>query len=814
LVTGKPEVLPPQPVPPVAPLDKAAIIADELKLPAANVVKVLGLVDEGATVPFMARYRKEVSGGMDEVQLQAVKDRAEELGELEARRKTVLESIASQGKLSDALFRRITGTLSKTELEDLYLPYKPKRRTRAMIARERGLEPLADLLWAQDDAALTAGRDALAATFVSAEKEVPDVEAAWAGARDIVAERIAENADARAGLRVLALNEGQMRSEQSGEGNEPERLKFKDYFDFQEPAAKLPSHRILALRRGEKEGFLRLELTADRDAAIGRLRALFVKSGAKALARDFDLALVDAHDRLLRTSIELDVRLALKERADLEAIRVFGENLRHLLLASPLGGKRVLALDPGFRTGCKVVVLDDTGKLLENGVIYPHEPQRQVDASRREVATLVARHKIEAIAIGNGTAGRETETLVRAMKKEGLLPEAITIVSVNESGASVYSASEIAREEFPDQDITVRGAVSIGRRLQDPLAELVKIDPKSIGVGQYQHDVNQALLGKALDGVVESCVNAVGVEVNTASAKLLAYVSGIGPTLAKNIVEHRAAHGPFHSRRDLKGVARLGPKAFEQAAGFLRVRGTENPLDASAVHPESYDVVERMAKDLGVPVARLVGNTELVRKIDIKKYVDGARGEPTLRDIVSELEKPGRDPRQSFEEISFREDVTSLEHLQEDMVLDGIVTNVTAFGAFVDVGVHQDGLVHVSELAHKFVKDPAEVVKVGDRVKVRVLKVEKDRKRIGLSIKQATAPTLAAGATAGARGGEVGGQRPSADRSRGGGASSEQGRPAPRPDRQPDRGSGQKPASAQQPGPLRNSPFNAIRWKS
>jgi uncharacterized protein len=787
----------PQVVPPLAPLDKAAIIADELKLPTANVVKVLALVAEGATVPFMARYRKEVSGGMDEVQLLAIKDRVEDLGELEARRKTVLDSIASQGKLTDALFARIAGTLSKTELEDLYLPYKPKRRTRAMIARERGLEPLADLLWAQDEK-LAGTRDTAAAGFVSAEKEVPDVEAAWAGARDIVAERIAESADARALLRQLALSDGVMKSQAVGEGNEPERMKFKDYFEFDEPAAKLPSHRILALRRGEKEGFLRLELSADRDAAIDRLRGLFVKPGNVALARDFDVALVDAHDRLLRTSIELDVRLALKERADGEAIRVFGENLRHLLLSSPLGGKRVLALDPGFRTGVKVVVLDETGKLLENGVIYPHEPQRQLDAARRELAQLITRHKIEAVAIGNGTAGRETETVVRNLKKDGLAPDSLSIVAVNESGASVYSASEIAREEFPDQDITVRGAVSIGRRLQDPLAELVKIDPKSIGVGQYQHDVNQTLLSKALDGVVESCVNAVGVEVNTASAKLLAYVSGIGATLAKNIVEHRAAHGPFRSRRDLKGVTRLGPKAFEQAAGFLRVRGSENPLDASAVHPESYDVVERMAGDLGVPVARLVGNTELVRKIDIKKYVDGTRGEPTLRDIVGELEKPGRDPRQSFEETKFREDVTEIAHLQEDMVLDGIVTNVTAFGAFVDVGVHQDGLVHVSELAHKFVKDPGEVVKVGDRVKVRVLKVEKDRKRIALSIKQATAPERAP------QGAGVGAGRGKPDQSPAGGQSGQR----PGGNRSQAGGGGRPGAPPAKPEPPRSSPFN------
>jgi uncharacterized protein len=475
------------------------------------------------------------------------------------------------------------------------------------------------------------------------------------------------------------------------------------------------------------------------------------------------------------------VRLALKQRADAEAIRVFAENLRHLLLAAPLGGKKVLAIDPGFRTGCKLVALDETGKLLAHSVIYPHEPQRQTDAARREIATACARLGVQAIAVGNGTAGRETEALVRGLKKDGLLPEGCLVVSVNESGASVYSASEIAREELPDQDVTVRGAVSIGRRLQDPLAELVKVDPKSIGVGQYQHDVNQGLLGKALDGVVESCVNGVGVEVNTASAKLLSYVSGIGASVARNIVEHRAAHGPFRSRRDLKKVPRLGPKAFEQAAGFLRVRGAENPLDGSAVHPESYDVVERMAGDLGVPVAALVGKPELARKIDIRKYIDERRGEPTLRDIVSELEKPGRDPRQSFEETRFRDDVTELAHLQEGMVLDGIVTNVTAFGAFIDVGVHQDGLAHVSELAHRFVKDPAEVVKVGDRVKVRVLSVDRDRKRIGLSIKQAAAPPT-----------NNAPRRP----------------PEPRAPR-----GGDRPPERRDPPPPPKTPFNAIRFK-
>lgn len=780
---------PTQEVPPLPALDVTGIIAAELGRPRAGIDRTLALIGEGATVPFMARYRKEVTGGLDEVALQAVKDRAEALAELAARRRTVVESIASQGKLTDELFQRIVGTLSRTELEDLYLPYKPKRRTRAMIARERGLEPLAERLWAQE-ATLPAPRDALAAPFVSAEKEVPDVEAAWAGARDIVAERISDDADARAGLRALALERGALRSRLVGEpGNDPERLKFKDYFDFAEPAQKLPSHRILAMRRGESEGVLRLELEVDRDASVARLRSQFVKSPAGPLARDFEAALVDAYDRLLGTSIELDVRLALKQRADLEAIRVFAENLRHLLLAAPLGGKRVLALDPGFRTGCKLVVLDATGKLLAHSVIYPHEPQRQLEAARREVAAACAKLQIEAIAVGNGTAGRETEAFVRALKKDGLLPEGCLVVSVNESGASVYSASEIAREELPDQDVTVRGAVSIGRRLQDPLAELVKVDPRSIGVGQYQHDVNQTLLEKALDGVVESCVNGVGVEVNTASAKLLAYVSGIGATVAKNIVEHRAAHGPFRARRDLKKVPRLGPKAFEQAAGFLRVRGAENPLDASAVHPESYDVVERMASDLRVPVAALVGKPELLRQIDIKRYVDERRGEPTLRDIVSELEKPGRDPRQGFEETKFRDDVTELAHLQEGMVLDGIVTNVTAFGAFIDVGVHQDGLAHVSELAHRFVKDPAEVVKVGDRVKVRVLSVDRDRRRIGLSIKQASAP-------------------PTAGPAPGPGPRRDERRPPPPAGRPPAGG----PPPPRDPPPPR-TPFNAIRFK-
>jgi uncharacterized protein len=768
-----------QPVPALPPLDLAGIIARELKVPVGSVTRTLGLIDEGATVPFMARYRKEVTGGLDEVQLGSVVTRAAELKELGSRRQTVIESIASQGKLSDELLARIASTLSRTELEDLYLPYRPRRRTRATMARERGLEPLADLLWAQGDE-LPGGRDGAAAPFVSSEKDVPDVEAAWAGARDIVAERISDSADARASLRTLAAEQGVIRSSEAGEGSDPERLKFKDYFDFAEPARTLPSHRVLALRRGEKAGFLRLGLEMDREVAVSRLSSLVIKNPRAPLVRELAAAVADSYDRLLAPSIEVELRVSLKDRADAEAIRVFAQNLRHLLLAAPLGGKRVLALDPGFRTGCKVVILDETGKLLGNGVVYPHEPQRQVEAARKEIAAQVARHRVQAIAIGNGTAGRETESFAKALKKDGLVPDDCLIVSVNESGASVYSASEIARTEFPDQDVTVRGAVSIGRRLQDPLAELVKIDPRSIGVGQYQHDVDQTALGTALDGVVESCVNGVGVEVNTASAKLLAYVSGVGPTLAKNIIDHRAANGPFKSRRDLKKVARLGPKAFEQAAGFLRVRDADNPLDASAVHPESYDVVERMAADLKVPVASLVGKPELIRRIDITRYVDERRGEPTLRDIVAELERPGRDPRESFEETRFRDDVTTLEHLQDGMILEGLVTNVTAFGAFIDVGVHQDGLAHVSELAHRFVKDPAEVVKVGDRVKVKVLSVDKPRKRIALSIKQASAPPTGGPAP----------RPPGGPPSRPPGG----GRPAPAP---------QKPST----------PFNAIRFK-
>jgi uncharacterized protein len=714
----------------------APIIASELGIRPEQVERTVALLADGATIPFIARYRKEQTGNLDEVQIAAVDERRTYLGELDARKQTVLAEIEKQGKLSDELKQKIARTLSKTELEDLYLPFKPKRRTRATIAREKGLEPLAELILAQET--LADGREQLGAPFVSTDKGVADVEAAFAGARDIVAERVAERADVRAALREQALGAGTLVGSAVA-GKEEEGAKFKDYFDFKEPTTAIPSHRLLALRRGEAEGFLRVGLEVDGDAAKGIVRQKVISAPKATLARELGLAVDDAYDRLLKTSIEVDVRLVLKDRADAEAIRVFAANLRALLLQPPLGGKRVLAIDPGYRTGCKLAVVDEKGDLQTHDVIFPTMSDKKIDEAGLTLQRLCQKHRIEAIAIGNGTAGRETETFVRKLASDGKLG-AVQVIVVNESGASVYSASEVARQELPDEDVTVRGAVSIGRRLQDPLAELVKIDPKSIGVGQYQHDVHQPTLKKALDQVVESCVNAVGVNVNTASVKLLQYVAGVGESLAKNIVGHRAQKGPFRSRAQLLEVPRLGAKAFEQAAGFLRVRDGDNPLDDSAVHPESYDVVAKMAGDLGVDVQGLVGRGEIVKKIDPNQYVDDRRGLPTLKDILDELTKPGRDPRAEFEAVGFDPEVTEFEHVKEGMVLNGVVTNVTQFGAFVDIGVHQDGLVHVSELAHRFVKDPAEVAKVGDRVKVKVIKIDTERRRIGLSIKQASAP--------------------------------------------------------------------------
>jgi uncharacterized protein len=725
-----------------APSVHVDLIARELSLDPGAVARTLELLDGGATVPFVARYRKEATGDLDEVRIGAIAERAEFLRELDARKATVLREIESQGKLTPELRARIEATLSRTELEDLYLPFKPKRRTRASIARERGLEPLAERILAQ--AEREPSREELAAPFVSAEKGVPDVEAAFAGARDIVAEAISERAEVRAALREHATARGFFVSRVIS-GKEEAGAKFRDYFDHREPAKDIPSHRMLALRRGETEEILRLALEVDEPQALGLVRARVVVNPRAALAAELEAALVDGYRRLLRASIEGDVRNDARERAEAQAIRVFSENLRHLLLAPPLGGKRVLGADPGYRTGCKLVVVDEKGDLRDHAVIFPTQSDRRIEEAERTVEDFCRKHRVEAVAIGNGTASRETEAFFRRLAKGGKLGEARVVV-VNESGASVYSASPVAREELPAEDVTVRGAVSIARRLQDPLAELVKIDPQSIGVGQYQHDVHQPTLRKALDGAVESCVNRVGVDLNTASFTLLRYVAGVGETLARNVVAFRAANGPFRSRRRLLDVPRVGAKAFEQAAGFLRVRSGDDPLDDSAVHPESYDVVARMARDLEVEPRQLVGNAELAKRIDVGRYVDDRRGLPTLRDIVAELEKPGRDPRADFEDAGFHPDVTEFEHLREGLLLNGVVTNVTQFGAFVDVGVHPDGLVHVSELAHRFVREPSEVVRVGQRVKVKVIQVDAVRRRIGLSVKQATEPPAGGGA--------------------------------------------------------------------
>jgi uncharacterized protein len=701
----------------------ASFIAEELSLPAAGVGAAVALLEEDATIPFIARYRKEATGGLDEVALSSVRDRLAQLKELDARKEAVLKSLDERGLMTDALRAQVVGAPTLAKLEDVYLPFRPKKRTRAMIAKEKGLEPLADALFRQGPEDPTA----LAAAFVDAEKGVKDAAEALAGARDIIAEKVAEDAAARAKLREVFFAKGTFHSKVVF-GKETEGAKYKDYFDWKEPASKAPSHRVLAMRRGEKEGFLYMRVDLPEEEAVPMLEALFAK-GDGACAKQVRLAVEDGYRRLMSLSMETEVRLETKKKADKEAIHVFARNLREVLMSSPLGHKNVLALDPGFRTGCKLVCLDKQGKLLHHDVIFPHTGEGARAEAELKTRRLAAAHKTEVIAIGNGTAGRETEDFVRGLKLPG-----VVIVMVNESGASVYSASEAAREEFPNEDLTVRGAVSIGRRLMDPLAELCKIDPKAIGVGQYQHDVDQGDLKKGLDDVVMSCVNAVGVEVNTASKELLSYVSGLGPALAKNIVDHRNENGAFASRAALKKVPRLGPKAFEQSAGFLRIRDGKNPLDASAVHPERYAIVERMAEDLGCAVKDLVSDAGLRAKIDIKKYATADVGEPTLRDILSELAKPGRDPRERFEAFAFA-DVSKLEDVKPGMKLPGIVTNVAAFGAFVDIGVHQDGLVHVSELSDQFVREPGEVVKVAQRVRVTVLEVDLERRRIALSLK-------------------------------------------------------------------------------
>ena len=700
-------------------------IAKEFSQPLKNVKAVGDLLAEGATIPFISRYRKEMTGSMDEVMITNVRDRIEQLRELDKRREAIISSIEKQGKLTPELMSSIVVAETLAELEDIYLPYKPKRKTRASVAKEKGLEPLAQRLFDQEKFDL----DEFAKSFIDSEKGVASLEEALDGARDIIAEWVSENPDTRKNVREIFWSEGAVESRVL-KGKEAEGQKFKDYFEWTEPISKTPSHRLLAMRRGEKEGILALDIYPPEEQAISSMERQYIKT-ENAAAEQVRLAIKDSYKRLLRPSLETEVRMESKMKADEEAIKVFASNLKELLLAAPLGQKNVLALDPGFRTGCKVVCLDRQGKLLHHDVIYPHEPQRETAKSAALIKSLCEKYEIEAIAIGNGTAGRETEAFAKSIG----LSNKIIIVMVNESGASVYSASEVARDEFPDKDVTVRGAVSIGRRLTDPLAELVKIDPKSIGVGQYQHDVDQTKLKQGLDDVVMSCVNSVGVEVNTASKELLSYVSGLSPSLAKNIVEHRNQNGPFRNRESLMKVSRLGEKVFEQAAGFLRIREAENPLDASAVHPESYPIVQQMASDLGCSVKELMSSAELRRQLDLKKYVTEKVGLPTLTDILSELEKPGRDPRQTFEIFSFTEGVNTIADLKIGMSLPGIVTNVTNFGAFVDIGVHQDGLVHISHLSDKFIKDPKEVVTVQQKVKVTVVEVDVPRKRIGLSMK-------------------------------------------------------------------------------
>jgi uncharacterized protein len=702
-------------------------IAQELNLAQKHVQATADLLNEGATIPFIARYRKEATGSLDEVAITAVRDRLNRLMELDKRREAILKSLEERGQLTDELKEKVLSAETMVVLEDIYLPFRPKRRTRATIAKEKGLEPLAQLLFAQEDINPLAE----AAAFVDPEKGVDSADDALAGACDIIAEWVNEDQTARARMRDFYSSKAVFKSKVIPE-KESEGIKYRDYFDWEEPVNTAPSHRILAMRRGEKEGFLTLKIIPPEEEALEILDGLFVKGEGPA-SQQVRMAVHDSYKRLLSSSMETEIRLATKKRADEEAIRVFVENVRQLLLAPPLGQKNVLAIDPGFRTGCKVVCLDRQGKLLHTETIFPLRSEKAAAEAGSKVREMCEHFGIEAIAVGNGTAGRETETFIRSLD----LPKNIEVVMVNESGASVYSASEVAREEFPDQDVTVRGAVSIGRRLMDPLAELVKIDPKAIGVGQYQHDVDQAALKNSLDDVVVSSVNLVGVEVNTASKQLLTYVSGLGPLLAKGIVEYRNEHGPFQSREELKQVPRLGPKAFEQAAGFLRIADGENPLDRSAVHPESYPIVDAMATDLGCSVLDLMREEKLRERIDLKQHISEKVGLPTLNDILSELSKPGRDPREQFETFRFAEGVEKIEDVKPGMKLPGIVTNLTAFGVFVDIGVHQDGLVHISELSNRFVKNPGDVVKVHQRVVVTVLDVDLERRRISLSMKGA-----------------------------------------------------------------------------
>ena len=701
-------------------------IANELSIPVKQVSAAAKLLSEGATVPFVARYRKEATGGLDEVAIAAVRDGLDRLKALDERRDSIKKSLTERNLLTDELTKALDTADTLAKLEDIYQPFKPKRRTRAIVARERGLAPLADFIMENQDSECSIK----ASEFVDAEKEVADASAALAGARDIIAENISDAAEARSAMRDYFEKESVMSSKLMT-GKEAEAAKYRDYFEWSEPAHSAPSHRILAVRRGEAEGFLIMRVVPSDDiGAVALLKKMYVKGNGES-AKQVELAIEDSFKRLLSPATETHMRLELKKRADADAVAVFATNLRELLMASPLGSKNVLAIDPGFRTGCKVVCLNRQGDLLYHDVIFLEQSAMRAKEASDKIMALCVRYEIEAIAIGNGTAGRETEAFVRSLG----LPPTITIVMVNESGASIYSASEVAREEFPDKDITVRGAVSIGRRLMDPLAELVKIDPQSIGVGQYQHDVNQTLLKRSLDDVVISCVNSVGVEVNTASKRLLSYVSGLNSTTAANIVAYRNENGPFKSRKELLKVKGLGAKGFEQAAGFLRIRNAVNPLDTSAVHPERYALVEKMASDIGEDISSLMKSESARAKIKLENYVGDDIGIPTLKDIMQELGKPGRDPREKFEVFQFSDEVHTIDDLREGMRLPGIITNVTAFGAFIDIGVHQDGLAHVSELSDSFVKDPKDAVRPQQKVSAYVLEVDKARNRISLSLK-------------------------------------------------------------------------------
>lgn len=706
-------------------IDPVTFVTQKSGFESRYIKNLLGLLDEGATIPFISRYRKEMTGSMDEVQVGQVREIYEQFKELEKRKKTVLESIEQQEKLTPELRKQIEHCTDLRELEDIYLPYKPKKQTRASKAKAKGLEPLAAMLMKQDNGEVWDK----AARFV--KNDVENEEEALQGARDIIAEWVSENDRARNTVR-RAFDRVAVVKAKVVKGKEEEGEKFTAYFDYSEPLRRIPSHRMLAIRRGEAEGILKVAIEIPEEETIESLERIFVK-GRNESAGQVTMAVKDGYKRLLLSSIETEYLQSGKQKADEEAIKVFAENLRQLLLAPPLGNRRVLGIDPGFRTGCKVVCLDETGNLVHNETIYPHPPQNEVKQAANKITNLVNSYRIEAIAIGNGTAGRETERFIQSLRYD----RDIQVFVVSESGASIYSASKIARDEFPQYDVTVRGAVSIGRRLMDPLAELVKIDPKSIGVGQYQHDVDQAKLKESLDRVVESCVNRVGVNVNTASKYLLTYVSGLGPTLAENVVTYIKENGAFRSRGELKKVKRMGEKTFEQCAGFLRIEGAENPLDNSSVHPESYAVVERMAKDLGIPLKSLIGNEEACNKIELSRYVNERIGLPTLKDIVDELKKPGRDPRSVAKVFSFADNIRTIDDLEIGMVVPGIVTNLTNFGVFVDIGVKQDGLVHISEIADKYISNPADVLSLNQYVTVKVVQVDKARKRIGLSIKQA-----------------------------------------------------------------------------